>query len=242
MPVPFLLAAASAAPALVDMGIRIADRMQDSSGAGGAAGATGAPSGSSSTRRPPPSSRYAGRPAPGRSPSTTSSPSTTGGRPAGPPALDAEQRASLQAIAAEVRAAALPAALAASRPALLLALVVNAHAESRLRPRARNQTGREDSVGLFQANRRGGLGQGYSVAQLSDPRFNTRLVLREVVRQGDAFEALLTSGATLAQLTAAFTLWVERPAAPRRRSQERAEAIARWFPMHARSVAYRWGS
>lgn len=232
MAVPFLLAAASAAPALVDMGFRIADRMQEPGSGGAASGASGRSS-TSMGRRPPPSSRYAGRPAPGRSSSS---------QKVGPPSLDAEQRASLQAIATEVRAAALPPALAASRPALLLALVVNAYAESRLRPRARNQTGLEDSVGLFQANRRGGLGQGYAVDQLSDPRFNTRLVLREVVRQGDAFEALLTSGATLAQLAAAFTLWVERPAAPRRRAQERAEVIARWFPTHARSVAYRWGT
>ena len=69
------------------------------------------------------------------------------------PTWDAEQRASIQAIAAEVRRARLPPSLAANRSALVLALVANAYAESRLRPRARNRTGSEDSVGLFQANR-----------------------------------------------------------------------------------------
>lgn len=140
-----------------------------------------------------------------------------------------------------MQAAALSPALAASRPALTLALVANAYAESRLRPRAQNRNG-EDSIGLFQANRDGGLGRGHSREALMDPRYNTRVVLAETVRLGDRFDALLRAGATIPQLTAGFTLWVERPADPERRAIERAEMIASWFPQLARSQAYRWGA
>jgi hypothetical protein len=48
------------------------------------------------------------------------------------------------------------------------AAVANAYAESRLDPTAHNQKG-EDSVGLFQLNRKGGEGKGYSVEELKDP-------------------------------------------------------------------------
>lgn len=137
--------------------------------------------------------------------------------------------------------AALPTALAASRPALTLALVANAYAESRLRPRAHNSNG-EDSVGLFQANRAGGLGRGHSREALMDPRYNTRVVLAETARLGARFDELLRAGATIPQLTAGFTLWVERPANTQQRALERAEMIARWFPQLARSPAYRWGA
>ena len=54
------------------------------------------------------------------------------------------------------------------------AAVANAWAESRFDPNAHNQRG-EDSVGLFQMNRKGGLGSGYSVEQLKDPAFNIDL-------------------------------------------------------------------
>lgn len=159
----------------------------------------------------------------------------------GLPRFDSDQRAAMAAIDAEVRAAALTPALAASRPALTLALVANAYAESRLRPNARNPNG-EDSIGLFQANRQGGLGVGHSVADLKDPRFNTRVVLAETARLGAKFDQLLLAGATIPQLTAGFTLWVERPADTKARARERAEMIAGWFPQLAGVRAYRWGA
>ena len=56
------------------------------------------------------------------------------------------------------------------------AAVANAIAESSLNPNAHNTKG-EDSVGLFQMNRKGGLGQGYSVEQLKDPNTNIDLAI-----------------------------------------------------------------
>ena len=47
--------------------------------------------------------------------------------------------------------------------------------ESGGNPDARNLTGSEDSVGLFQLNRQGGLGKGYTVAQLQNPTTNAQI-------------------------------------------------------------------
>lgn len=47
--------------------------------------------------------------------------------------------------------------------------------ESGGNPSARSVTGNEDSVGLFQLNRLGGLGAGYSVTQLQDPTTNASI-------------------------------------------------------------------
>ncbi|MGO8038975.1 hypothetical protein [Rhizobium leguminosarum] len=55
--------------------------------------------------------------------------------------------------------------------------VANAAAESSLRPDKINANGREESVGLFQLNRMGGQGDGFSIEELQDPEFNTRRIL-----------------------------------------------------------------
>ncbi len=47
--------------------------------------------------------------------------------------------------------------------------------ESKGNPQARNLSSIEDSVGLFALNRQGGLGQGYTVAQLQDARTNAEI-------------------------------------------------------------------
>ncbi|OGQ17422.1 MAG: hypothetical protein A2138_26925 [Deltaproteobacteria bacterium RBG_16_71_12] len=54
--------------------------------------------------------------------------------------------------------------------------------ESGFDPLIRNLSAIEDSVGLLQLNRRGGQGQGYSVAQLQDPRFNLQVGLPPIRR------------------------------------------------------------
>lgn len=213
MPAPLLLALPAilkAAPKLVDAGVRIASKLQGKEAGTGTAVPAPAP----------------GRGAPRRA---------RGGRPA----FDVEQRTSIAVISTEVERAALPAALAASRPALTLALVVNAYAESRLRPRAHNPDG-EDSVGLFQVNRAGGLGRGMSRQALMDPRVNTQVILAETARLGARFDELLRAGATVPQLTAAITLWVERPANTERRAVERAQMLADWFPHLVQTPALRW--
>ena len=62
-----------------------------------------------------------------------------------------------------------------------IAAVANAIGESNLNPRAHATHG-EDSVGLFQLNRNGGVGTGHTVEQLMDPAFNTRLIIAEANR------------------------------------------------------------
>lgn len=55
--------------------------------------------------------------------------------------------------------------------------VANATAESSLQPGQVTRTDSEESVGLFQLNRRGGQGAGFSIAQLQDPEFNIQRIL-----------------------------------------------------------------
>ncbi|PCK77505.1 TIGR02594 family protein [Rhizobium sophoriradicis] len=66
--------------------------------------------------------------------------------------------------------------------------VANASAESSLFPGQRNRTEEEDSVGLFQLNRKGGQGETFSVEQLQDPEFNTRRILVQA-KKISAFQA-----------------------------------------------------
>jgi hypothetical protein len=87
------------------------------------------------------------------------------------------------------------------------AAVVNAFAESSLNPLARATTSKEDSVGLFMANRKGGLGQGYSVEQLQDPNFNIDLAIKQA-KKSEAFG----KAGTVSEAIAAFVRDVERPA------------------------------
>lgn len=63
-------------------------------------------------------------------------------------------------------------------PALAWAVAMQ---ESGGNPRAHNGNG-EDSWGLFQGNRNGGLGSGYSPEQLMDPEFNARLMLSHMAQ------------------------------------------------------------
>jgi hypothetical protein len=90
------------------------------------------------------------------------------------------------------------------RPEHLLAL---AKAESGLNPRAHNTVG-EDSVGLFQHNRAGGQGAGFSVEQLMDPRFSAQkfaadhaALYKQLVAEGLAGEALVQKWGKLAEVS-----------------------------------------
>jgi len=86
------------------------------------------------------------------------------------------------------------------------AAVANAIAESGLNPFAHNTRG-EDSVGLFQMNRKGGLGEGHSVENLKDPNYNIDLAI-DAAKKSEAF---LKSN-TIDDAVAAFVRDVERPA------------------------------
>lgn len=87
------------------------------------------------------------------------------------------------------------------------AAVANAIAESGLNPNARNNNGKEDSVGLFQMNRVNGLGKGYSVEELKDPNTNIDLAIA-AAKKSENFK----SASTINDAVAAFVKDVERPA------------------------------
>ncbi len=85
------------------------------------------------------------------------------------------------------------------------AAVANAQAESGLDPNAHNTRG-EDSVGLFQMNRKGGLGQGYTVEELKDPENNIALAI-DAAKKSRNFR----NATTIESATEAFVRDVERP-------------------------------
>ena len=84
--------------------------------------------------------------------------------------------------------------------------VANARAESSLNPNAFNGKNGEESVGLFQMNRKSGLGKGYSIEQLKDPNFNIDLAIA-AAKNSARFKAATTAE----EATKAFMLEVERP-------------------------------
>lgn len=97
-------------------------------------------------------------------------------------------------------------------------LAGNAWAESRFDPRAAGDSGW--SIGLWQCNRRAGLGRPYTVAQLQDPVFNLDVVMNEARRLG--LYQLIHGGASIADATAWFTRNVERPDHTDEKARERA--------------------
>lgn len=234
MPVPIIAALASAVPAAVKAGGGIVKQVSADKAAGRETTVMGVlnaglnpksvGAGANSTRN-----TTASTPAPATSPRPRTSTGPT-----------EAQKAMVAVIAREFAAAQLPASLQSARKALTVAALVNAYAESRWDARARNLTPREDSVGLFQANRRGGLGQGFTVAQLQDPTTNTRLVIREV-RARAAQLAPAAQRGSLADLVAAFTVHVERPAQSELRGRERAAIARSWLGSRADQRAWGWG-
>lgn len=88
------------------------------------------------------------------------------------------------------------------------AAIVNAYAESRLRPEAKSPvTPKEESYGLFQMNTKGGLGQGHDPQKLMDPNYNITLAI-EAAKKSKSFVA----SKNLDEAVRAFTIEVERPA------------------------------
>ena len=138
--------------------------------------------------------------------------------------LTTSQREAAKVIIEEFRTAQLPQELESRRQALALAAIVNAWHESRLNPQAQNANG-EDSIGLFQINRNGALGAPYSRQQLRDPRINARVILTEVRARSQK----LAAATTVADLTSAFAVHVERPADRYVKGAERAATARAWF-------------
>ena len=153
------------------------------------------------------------------------------------PSLNATQRQALRTIAKEVYRASLPPALARARPALILALLINAWFESRLNPKAYNGR-RESSVGLFQINQR--AHPGHDTQDLQDAAYNTRTFLSLMTSQASKYEPLLKRGASIHTLAAAITLWTERPKDKKKKAVLRAQTLAEWFPFTKKTRALDW--
>ena len=96
------------------------------------------------------------------------------------------------------------------------AAVADAIAESNLDPTAVGDDGH--SIGLFQANRDGGLGTGHSVATLENPQTNIRIALDAAERHSAFADAK-----TIDRAVGAFVSDVERPADTPGQTAERAQ-------------------
>lgn len=89
------------------------------------------------------------------------------------------------------------------------AAVANAIAESGLDPSLKSRGPGEDSWGLFQLNRNGGEGSGYTPEQLQDPETNIKIAIAAMKKpdQGRRFRA----ATTIPEAVAAFVQDFERP-------------------------------
>ena len=74
---------------------------------------------------------------------------------------------------------------------LVRAAIVTALYESNLNPLARRTTSTEDSIGLFQLNRKGGIGQGSAPGLLMDPGWNATVAANAVRKHIGLFRTLI---------------------------------------------------
>jgi hypothetical protein len=125
------------------------------------------------------------------------------GPSAGPLDLTSIQPASRNAIAVQIQQAFAAAKLGKFQQACAVA---NAIAESDLNPKAHAGIG-EDSWGLFQLNRNGGLGKGHNPEDLVKPDINIAITLAEAMKYKE-----FVSADTIDRAVSAFVRNVERPA------------------------------
>ena len=95
-----------------------------------------------------------------------------------------------------------------------------------------SNTKNEDSHGLYQMNRSGGAGKGYSVEELKDPVKSSEIFFKvEKKAFTDLFQAA-ANGKTLSQLTAQMTEKIERPSNSSAKGQERAKEAEKIKPLN----------
>lgn len=123
-------------------------------------------------------------------------------------------------------------AAAGFSPYVAAAAVVNAYAESGLNPVVVGDKGA--SVGLFQLHERG-AGAGMSVAQRQDPTLNTRRII-ETAKKSRSFMAVAGS-TSVADLAAAFSTHVERPADTKKAEATRRALSAKLYPYSSTAPA-----
>jgi hypothetical protein len=91
---------------------------------------------------------------------------------------------------------------------IIAAALVNAYAESSLNPHVVGDGG--SSVGVFQLNVHG-AGAGMTVAERRDVEISTRKILDEYRTYGEPIRAAWAAGADIAELSALFCKYIERP-------------------------------
>jgi hypothetical protein len=121
---------------------------------------------------------------------------------------------------------------------LVRAAVVTAFYESNFNPKARRTTSREDSLGLFQLNRKGGLGSGLTPRMLLSPTSNSVTVALEVRRRLSDFRTLIAREANLqptsvGQWVDVLTRRIQRPQDPDLAAQARARTADQIWPAPA---------
>jgi hypothetical protein len=105
-----------------------------------------------------------------------------------------------------------------------IAALANAIAESNLDPNAASAPP-DRSFGLFQCNTGGGLGTGFTQAQLCDPKTNIDIIIKEANRHSDFKDAK-----TLQEAVSAFVRKIERPADPNGETQTRFAIAQKLMP------------
>ncbi len=113
--------------------------------------------------------------------------------------------------------------------------MITAWYESRLDPRVSNTSGADDSWGLFQLNRKGGIGQGYMPATLLDPVENATIIAGVIKKRIGDFAILIKREAALqptktGEWITIFTNKIQRPQHPSLSAQARAKTADQVFP------------
>lgn len=123
---------------------------------------------------------------------------------------------------------------------LAAAAVVNAYAESKLRPnvwgdKKHDPEGIGCSGGLFQLNRCGGAGMGYTRSQVLDPATNISVILKEIRGHfgKPVREALARGESRVVPLTGLLTRHVLRPGDLDKKVQQRQQMSLVMFPFLA---------
>lgn len=113
--------------------------------------------------------------------------------------------------------------------------VITAWYESQLNPTVSNTTRPDDSWGLFQLNRNGGIGKGYEPATLLDPVTNATILAAVLKKRISIFASLIKREAALqptsvGEWIGVFTRKIQLPASPDLSAQARAKTADQVFP------------
>lgn len=113
--------------------------------------------------------------------------------------------------------------------------VLTAWYETRLNPSLSNTKKPDDSWGLFQLNRNGGIGKGHEPSTLLDPVENSKILAGVVKKKISIFAPLIKREAALqptsvGEWITVFTKQIQRPASPDLSAQARAKTANQVFP------------